>query len=164
MKRFLFSTIVILLSVCACDKTSVDDFKGSYSFKTSGYFRAAREDSDQILTFNIPTRSGQMDIVSGKGSGSDLIISMNITGGDLQIYYADLSDNRLVLVPVERNLEIVGDDEYNSVEAHLTVLGDASKYDDIVLFRIGYNGQFTYGGNVYNIISSDINCRAKLNK
>lgn len=182
MKRYFILAVfaAVALFACSCKKDGVELFEGNYSFKTSGTVFAHRisEITDTTstvpdsLTLKLVTESGQMDITP-TSVGNGLLVTMNVTGGDLVVLQADVDGDELVVRPSSRNLSftisspesnLVGTMLSHGIEPELTVSGNARRYDDIVMFSFCCSGTFSMDDTVYEIHDSRIDCRAKLNK
>lgn len=160
--------------LCSCSKEGTALFKGNYSFKTSGIISARQisEPADTLLpsdvTIKLATESGQMDITP-RGSG-DMLVSMNVTGGDMLIYDATVDGDDLIVSQDTRSMVLTfpsGEEPQMlapAVRTDITVSGSGHRYDNIILFKFTYSGTFQVGDTEYEIYSSDIDCRAKLNE
>ena len=187
-------------ALAGCSKKGSGKLTGNYSFKTSGFVYAVRDSSDMVdtsyvarydetnekwvndtvlvntpdsTTISITTESGQMDITP-MGGGRDLV-TMNCTGGDLVVYYANEENGVLVLEPAVRKANvgaggtITGSDDDvtisdTSIQADIIVDGRGTKYENILLFILNYSGTYKYNGHLYRIYDSSVNCRAKENE
>ncbi len=179
--RFLVMTAAvasIVLSVSSCSKEGVKRFSGNYSFKTSGTITAmavsaegtddgtATAEGDGTVTVNLTAESGQMTIVTSDKSDGEMIVAMNILGGDVITFNAKADDKTLTIEPFTRTLTLhVGTifTDLVSVETTVTVSGEAQRYDSSLLFNLTYEGSYTHLGTEYRIISSDVQCWAKSN-
>lgn len=168
----LLMVTVSLMLMSACTKEGTALFKGNYSFKTSGYVTVARDTtykSDPSVTVKpdtavvaIANKSGQMDITVM--DDDSLLITMNCTAGDLIVYYGTVDDDRIVLDDQGGNSGLISialpGVKYSE---DIRVSGEAAKYDNIVLFKLDYTGSYILGDYKFDIIASDVNCRAKEN-
>lgn len=190
MKRFItvllaFSTV--LASLLSCQKEGVTLFRGNYSFKTSGTL-TLHQQNDTILvpvwneeteqfeekveivehpdpvTASLVDESGQMD-VSDMGEDGKVLVTMNVIGGNLVALYGNATGSELVLDSQKRTVKVVlPDSGANSSSQEVLIEGTAHRYEDIVLFELKYKGQLDIKGSRFDIIDSDVVCRAKLNK
>lgn len=178
------SLIVSLVLLSACTKEGPARFKGNYSFKTSGSVLLVKADdasgsggsSGQDGTGNgsgvaepqdrisamIATESGQMDILTVDKSSGDMIITMNIIAGDAVTMDAVASGDRLEIVPFQRHVTLKID-ETIMTNALVTVKGYGERFDNVVIFRMSYEGSCTHLTATYNISESSIQCVAKRN-
>lgn len=143
----------------------------SYVTEWNTYTDTVVTEYPETLTLSLSPESGQMDITEVDAKAGDVVVTMNITGGDLLVYYAHSDGSLLTLEPTRRMLhssEIqlpdVPLEELNTLNADVTVTGSAHRYSNILLFDLDYAGAFTYGGIHYNITGSEVNCRAKQNE
>lgn len=150
-----------LMSV-SCEKAEVRNFKGSYSFKTSGTVSVTRMSGDTRtqLEIALSPESGQMNILATEGRS--MVVTMNIVGGGVVVFDAEVNeDGGLTLSPATRSLSI--SDNARTVSLQLSVSGTAVKYDDVVVFDFDYAGNGETTSNTYEITASDVKCVAKLN-
>lgn len=131
---------------------------------------------DDTLKLMIDTEAGQMDI-TGMGAGSDdMLITMNVTAGEMVAYYAEAGTDVMSVRPSKRHMRLVsglrsilGGPEAEGLDgvtvmADIEVSGSGRKYDNIVIFDLDYAGDFTVDGILYHITDSDIICRARENE
>ena len=134
---------------------------------------------DTVITANpdsmvvsVPTESGQMDIT--QMSGARDLVTMNCTAGDLVVYFSNESDGLLTLEKARRKISLslstttIGEDEEITVnsagmDADIIVTGTATRYSNILLFTLRYDGTFKYNDILYHIYDSEVYCRAKDN-
>ena len=90
---------------------------------------------------------------------------MSVAGGDILALYGSAQGKELVLDEQTRmvGVNLLGGEAISSKQ-EVTVEGSASRYEDIVLFNLEYSGTITVAGSEYDIIDSDVICRAKLNR
>ena len=150
-----------------CTKSPTDPFTGSYTFKTSGTVTVEVEadvpltDMDPVSVgthvFELTPEAGRMDI---KGYGNDtMLVSMNVLGGDVQVFEAELTPDGFQLLPTTRLLRV-------SVlpALEVTVSGDAFLVDGILYLNLLYSGARTVISSVtYSITGSDVICVATKN-
>ena len=169
------SALVIIALLTSCRKEDSWYFSGNYSFKTSGMIQVRGKDIPQTLpqdfTVDLITESGQMDITTVNSGNGEMVITMNVTGGDLLVYYATVKGDDIVLTPEKRKMSFTipwldseGKITERKIDTDVTVSGEGKRYDNIILLSFRYDGTFTVDGKtVYEIYDSDINCRAKRN-
>ncbi len=158
----IFSVLVALTS---CEKEGTRRFEGGYSFKTGGQLTVVREskvqteDDDVTFTHRLSAESGQMNIVAT--GGKSMAVTMNIIGGDLLVFDAEVDGKALVLSPLKRVISI--SDGAVSAKLDVTVSGRGEKYDDVVIFTLDYAGGGSNSLYEYTIESSSVKCVAKVN-
>ncbi len=174
MKRFLVmlaAVAAIVLTAASCSKEGVKRFSGNYSFKTSGTVTAVPVSSDtaaseEAVTVSLTAESGQMSIVTADKSAGDMIVAMNILGGDVITFNANADDKLLTIEPFTRTLTLKVSSiltDLLTATATVTVSGTAERYDNSLLFDLVYDGGYTFDGVEYTIVSSDVQCWAKSN-
>lgn len=140
---------------------------GNYTFKTGGSLtvRPADDPDAEPSEVFLADESGQMDIlVTDKSSGS-MIITMNALGGTVTTLDATAEGRRLVIGPQSRRvvLNLFGSSEAVRHMVTAEVSGSGERYDDSVIFRLDYSGNYVLAGTEYEIVGSDVECVAKLN-
>ena len=182
MKNLRNTAILIIALVAAmlsvsCQKTGTLRFAGNYSFKTGGTLNLVKDGSpEDAMTVAIPSESGQMDITEVDRKEGRMVVTMNVIGGGMLVYYAQVDGDRLVLDPTSRHLsfstagldlnllEQTPDLGGMRISADVDVTGTGVRYDDIVLFELHYTGNVETEDESYVIKDSKIDCRARLNQ
>lgn len=167
MKRIVFVCVaaVLMLSV-SCSKEGPERFEGSWSFKTSGSLTVALKDSEGNVTGVSPvsfvTEAGQMHVVR-KDSDDEMLVTMNVIGGDVVAYQAVASGNELSLMASARRLSLnLGD--MTVIHPIVSAEGSGKRYDDVLLIEFHYSGSIKVGNITYEIIGSDVECVAVQNE
>ncbi len=166
----VISAMLLVVCVSSCsNKEGAALFEGSYSFKTSGSLKVEKTLSEEIgdespssteATLSLTAESGQMNIV--KDGKNQVIITMNIIGSDVLVFKGEVSGQTLNITEAKRTANI--HDGSISAAFDCTVNGYAKKYDDLLIFTLSYSGDGSSALYSYTIISSEVNCVAKLNK
>lgn len=166
-----------LCSLNSCTKEGNSLFKGHYSFKTSGTIDVERtrtyssqDPKVDTLQISLSTESGQMNILSENENTGEMIITMNVIGGDVIVYGATTSSDELSLTENKRAIKFTCENEIVSLNA--TVEGSAEKIDGVVIFDLKYTGETSVTPTTlsslqktdYKILNSSIKCVAKENK
>lgn len=169
------ATIVLVAVMAAsCGKDNAGGFCGNYSFKCSGMVTVAR---DTLFRAGVPVaiadtldhalvnEQGQMDIVAVEKGSSDVIVTMNITGGGLVIMNARYENGNLVIDSQTRQVSISsGATDLSATTCLLNVEGSARMMENIVVFDVRYDGDYVENGRDCHILGSNISFRAKLNE
>lgn len=177
MRRLYLTAAAALLAALmavSCTKDPAAGFYGNYSFKCSAVLDVERAEqtindivvaeADQV-TRHAVTESGQMDIVPADSDGSNVVITMNITGGGLVILNAEYYDGKLIIPAQHRHVAIrTGVTGIETVDCMLTVGGTARRLQDLVIFDLEYNGDYSEGSRACHISGSEVSFRAKLNE
>lgn len=172
MKRAYILIFAAILA-CACQKSPVDAVSGSYSFKNGGVLEilgnqpAVGEilpERDTVFKSSLVPESGQMRILPKVGD--EIVITMNITGGNPVVFNGRLSDGRIVLSPVERTVSIMNELSIlgTSIDTPVSVEGEGAIYGNTIIFEMQYNGTFKSGSTSCKILSSNVNCVATRNE
>jgi len=161
-----------ILTLTSCKKTKNELFKGYYSFKTSGVLTVEKKicnNSGTVISvdeseMSLTTENGQMNILSVDNKTGEMIVTMNIVGGDVLRYDAIADDKTLTIENQKRTIKF---EDLEFVPLTVTVSGIGNKYDESVVFDLKYDGSLTVTGietvTTYTITDSDINCVARSN-
>lgn len=156
MSRISVLVVACMLLFASCNKVSVNDFEGDYSFKISGnvVLSTGSEDINEVLT----AESGQMSIK--RIEGDSVMVVMNIMNGDVLITTGVVDDNSLVLNSFERSLKretsVLNGVVSNSYQCTVTVDGEGTLYDDMLVFDLEYVGSGTYKEGINNEVDVDV--------
>lgn len=173
MKKYLITLICSLLAL-SCAKEGTKLYTGSYSFKTSGSITLSGA-GDGNMTLNLPTESGIMDIVETDREAGEMIVTMNVLGGDILIFDATAREDGIVLKPMKRYIGITlpGTDSGSTIlgsgigtyKGEISISGRGKRYDDLIIFNLVYDGKLSFDdGEDLSISGSDVRCRAKKNE
>lgn len=172
--KFWTALCGIMLSVGVFTSCSKEQklYKGSYSFKTSGTLvlwdqgNTANDTalfSSDTLSATLVSESGQMNVVAkDKGSGQ-MVVTMNVLGGDAVSFQADPGEDGIVLRPKERKV-MIRTNELMEQRVTVSVSGVGVRYGNILLFDLDYQGYVDQGGITYKIIGSEVECVAERNE
>lgn len=177
MRKILFiaaAAILAVLMASSCTKDPAASFCGNYSFKCSAVLEVDRDEqtingtvvaeADKITRYAV-TESGQMDIVPSGDGSSNVVITMNITGGGLVILQAECKDGELIIPSQSKHVDIkTGISGLETTECMLMVGGSAKKLENIVVFDLEYSGDYTENGRSCHVAGSEVSFRAKLNE
>ncbi|MCQ2115000.1 MAG: hypothetical protein MJZ07_02215 [Bacteroidales bacterium] len=164
MKKLLKTAMTLALAavtLAGCQKEGVNRFKGNYSFKTSGTLTVQSDEEDsEPFTLSLGNESGQMDVTVVDGKEGQLLITMNVLGGDMVVYYCSAEGKDLILEESARHLTFAS----LPVPLDVTASGEGQRYENILLLNLRYEGEYRANDRTYTIVDSDIVCRAKLNE
>ena len=155
------------------DTTSIDTIVNNYKVAgrevhdTTYKYHIIRDtlgSRDTSFLRHLVAESGQMHILNDKGR--EMILTMNITGGDPVVFAARYEDGQLVLSPTRRMVGIRpgGDDDDEDVSCDLTVSGTGRRYDNMILFKMVYAGRYSYEGLDGTISETRVDCIATENE
>lgn len=166
---FIAATAAAAAMAMSCTKENAARFEGDYSFKTSGTVSAVPADTPEgtaadTVTLSVLPESGQMNIIRDGKSRTDMVITMNIMGGDA-VVFDRVNAEGLVLTLLQPYVTRRVSVETGSGigYADVTVSGKAEKFTDVILFDLEYTGTVTDGDTVYRITDSAVDCVAKEN-
>lgn len=160
------------ISLSACSKEGPGLFKGNYTFKTSGTVSAVvsiespDESGSSTLDLNLVTEQGQMDIISTGGEDGEMIVTMNVLGGDARSFRAHAAGDVLEIEPFDTrvSMQIA---RHGTATVTVTVSGTASRYGNVVIFDLVYEGggvsEIGDSTAEVEIVGSSVQCIAKLN-
>lgn len=184
----LSASVMIVMTMLSCTKEGVRRFEGNYTFKTGGTIEvmkapssesengsgAADEGGDnpsdngtqEKTIISLIPENGQMNILTVDKNKGDMIVTMNILGGSVLTFDAKADGKLLTLEPLARQIQIpVSSDGTEILKSYtdITVGGYGEKFDDVVIFRLSYAGNYTYLNTEYVITDSSVDCVAKKN-
>ena len=165
MKRLLPIAALSLLILSACTQLPTDPYTGSYTFKTSGTVKvvvsADVSDEDAVKlepkVYDLTTEVGRMDI---KARGNDtMLVTMNVLGGDVYVFDAELTPGGFRLLPSARTLRVGTLPDFQ-----VTVSGEAFILDGLLNVNLVYSGSRTVLPRItYSITASNVVCVASKN-
>lgn len=142
---------------------------GGRTFKDTTYRYHIVNDTlavrDTSFLRHLVAESGQMHILND--NGDEMILTMNITGGDPVVFSALYREGDLILSPTRRMVAIRPDDEEKSDESVLcdmTVSGKGRRYDNMILFKLEYAGDYSYEDMDGTVSESRVDCIATQNE
>lgn len=119
---------------------------------------------DTSFLRHLVAESGQMHILND--SGDEMIVTMNITGGDPVVFRALHQEGKLTLSPSRRMVPVRPDEDEQdeSVLCDMTVSGTGVRYDNMILFRMEYSGRYSFKDLEGNVSASRVDCIATENE
>ena len=173
MKKVLIVFSFFLFTLCSCQKTPVQNFCGSYSFKTGGHIELSGKvpDSenpgsfkDTVFTKSVVPENGQLRIV--QENGDNVKVMMNVLTGSPVVFDGTVNGTSITLAPIERRVTIYRDNELVELfnEALLTVRGTGEKYDNSLIINMEYSGNFDFVQMPCTVKSSNVKCVAVENE
>lgn len=169
MKKNLLIAICILMAFSSCQKSSIQLFRGDYSFKTSGnvVFDEIVPEGDSIepvsFTVSLPNEIGQLEI-SDLGSEDDsLLVVMNTMGGEVIVTQALCDGKKIFLKDFKKNtLLFSGDSITLKNEMHVQASGQMYEDNTIILNMI-YEGEAETANRNFTIYGDNIRMAATRN-
>lgn len=120
----------------------------------------------ELSTVPIVSESGQMDIIVTDKTSGDMIVTMNILGGTVITFNATADGKTLNIIPFSRQVTL-SPANYSAdtlrPAADVEISGYGERFDNIIIFRLEYRGDYTFAGKDYEITGSSIDCVAKQN-
>lgn len=162
MKKSLFIFSIVLFALCSCQKTPVQNFCGSYSFKTGGHLELSGKDT--VFTRSLLPENGQLRIV--EASGDRVKLTMNVFVGSPVVFDGTVNGNSITLEPIDRRVVIYRDTELVDLfdEVLLKVWGTGEKYGNSLIINLEYGGSFRLGLIPCTVKSSNVKCVAVKNE
>lgn len=124
------------------------------------------EPEEELSTVPIVSESGQMDIIVADKTSGDMIVTMNILGGTVVTFNVTADGKTLNIIPFRRQVTL-SPANYSAdalrPAADVEISGYGERYDNIIIFRMEYRGNYTFAGKEYEIVGSSIDCVAKQN-
>ena len=129
---------------------------------------------NDTMTFSLATEAGQMDVTTVDSEAGEMLVTMNVTGGEMVVYEALAKGEDITILPSVRHMAlssasamvVSGPNELEgqSITGDVEIEGSGKRYENIILFTLSYSGDFTFDDRLYHIVGSDVVCRAKLNE
>lgn len=106
MKKILILSLSTLIIICtSCHKIEVNNFAGTYSYKTTGNVDISTDNLS--LNHSLANEIGTMYILKNKSSDTyDVTIIMNEVGGGVYTAYGDIDGNEIKIASYERPLDL----------------------------------------------------------
>lgn len=173
MKKYIILLSMAVLAMCSCQKSAVENFSGSYSFKTGGSLelktrvldleKGGLEFKDTLIKRSVVPEIGQMRIAAG--DGDRVVVMMDIMAGDLIVMDAVVNGDNITLAPVSRKVLVYRETGLSFVEnVPVTVSGTGRRMDGSVIFNLNYEGDFELGVFPCTVVASDVKCVANRNE
>lgn len=158
----------LLALLPACTTAPTDPYAGRYVFKTSGTVTVELgttvllPDSNPLSVgshvFELTPETGRMDI-SRRGNNT-MLVSMNVLGGDVLVYDAELTTGGFRILPTTRQLHLGV-----LPPMEVTVSGHAQLLDGTLFLSLVYSGgKSLVPGVICSITDSDVVCVASKSK
>lgn len=167
MKKILSIAALLLMMLSACTQLPTDPFTGSYTFKTSGTVTVEVTADVPIQgvdpvnlgpnVYDLTPEIGRMDI---KARGNEtMLVTMNVLGGDVFVFEAELTPGGFRLLPTTRTLRVG-----LLPELQVTVSGEAFILDGLLNVKLVYSGErMVISSLTYTITTSNVVCVATKN-
>ena len=117
---------------------------------------------DTVVSRRLVTESGQMHIV--EKSGSQMVLTMNITGGDPVVMQATASGNTVTLEKTGRFVPVHDKSGVTFGFQDFLVSGSGTRYDNMIVFDLTYEGAYSESSFEGEVSASRINCIATENE
>lgn len=151
------------------DTTITERTIGRITYKDTSYRYTIKNDTlssrDTQFVRHLVAESGQMHVVQ---AGDDMKLTLNITGGGAVVYNAKGSGDRISLSPTKRKVSVSPNagtsDSDQSVSFLFDTGGEGQLYENMLLFRMNYEGKYSYRDMDGDIRESHIDCIALRNE
>lgn len=181
MKRFLFIFALLAgaLSFFSCTKDASEKMIGSYTYKTSGSvtlmakalvgldqttlaaYKAAGVNVDPVLVGLYPEQ-GQMHIVES-GDNGKAIITFNDLLGNADVTDAEVDGSTVTIAGTPVKAAQLTDGNGRIGAGMVVYTGKGTKYDDMLIIDLQYQGEFTVNDVPMVVVASDVHCVAQSN-
>lgn len=183
MKHFRFTSIVLLVMATlfsSCEKSDVEIFNGTYSYKTSGkvallpsdYVNASDEEKAYLETMGmtpspqwiaLQPEQGQMHIRSVSEDDNTVIITFNDLFGNACMANAIIDGDNISISDAQQKTIAVTDGSEKLGGGFVVYTGEGHIYDDVIVLTLTYNGVVSISGVNMSIVESYVECIATLN-
>ena len=152
-----------VLALASCQKSGLNAFRGSYSFKSSGEVTVQRPASifDTVppaaYTINLPNEIGQLEISALDQKNDSVVVVLNYYDGNVVATHGRCQDREIVLKEFSyNNLKLTIDGNLN-VESPVRVSAIGHIYDgNTIILNLSYRGYAMVGLLRYNISGDNI--------
>ena len=117
---------------------------------------------DTVVSRRLVTESGQMHIL--EKSGGEMVLTMNITGGDPVVVQSTVSGSTITLGKTKRFVPVHDAGGVLFGYHDLELSGTGTRYDNMIVFDLAYEGLYKEEGFEGEITASRINCIATENE
>lgn len=117
---------------------------------------------DTVVGRRLVTESGQMHIL--EKSGGEMVLTMNITGGDPVVVQASAKGSTITLDKTKRFVPVHDAGGVMFSYHDLEFSGTGTRYDNMIVFDLVYEGSYKEDGFEGEITASRINCIATENE
>lgn len=167
-KQTLSALIAATLLIFTSCNSGTNLYKGNYTFKTSGAVELEVTNSEanteaDTISADMVSEFGQMEILTTDKKSGEMLLTMDIFGGDVLTIPGIEKKGVLTLDTIRRTTNLrIGDTKFDNVRLDMTGFGE--KYDNTIIFTLSLSGSFSGLLNEYEIVSSDIRCVATENQ
>ena len=126
MTRYCLS-IMIAISICACNHVSIKDIEGTYSYKTSGILAVTDQSSQTTNDISLDNIVGTLDIKRLNNKDSVLLI-FNEMLGDITTVRAALKGDSIYMTPYKKVYSIVDQSKTSALLIDVPTVTNADYY------------------------------------
>lgn len=169
-KTILLTACCCLLALASCQKSGINLFRGSYSFKTSGEVSIQRQASlfDTIppaaYTIALSNEIGQMEISTLDPQTDSVVVVLNYFEGDVVVTSGHCQENQIVLKDFNHITILPSIDGNINVSSTLRVHALGRIYDEnTLILDMSYRGRVTVESLRYDISGDHITLVANRN-
>lgn len=176
--RMVSALLVSALILGSCAKDSSEKLEGSYTYKTSGSvtlmakslvgldpatlsaYKAAGVNVDPVLVGLYPEQ-GQMHIV---GCNDKFKITFNDILGNADVTDATVDRTSITIEGNPTKAAQLTDGKDKIGAGMVLYTGSGTKYDDMLIMDLQYQGEFSVNGVQMVVVASDVHCVAQSNE
>lgn len=177
-KFFAVALLISALFVCACTKDEEQDVLGSYSYKTSGTvtlmasqlvgldeatltaYKAMGVNVDPVVVGLYPEQ-GQMHVIDTEDG--QVTVTFNDLMGNADVATGTVKGTTLRLNADQHKSAQLTDGKEKISASIVAFTGQGTKYDDMLVLSLQYQGQFTVNNVPMTVVASDVHCVAQKN-
>lgn len=177
-KFFAVALLISALFVCACTKDEEQDVMGSYSYKTSGTvtlmasqlvgldeatltaYKAMGVNVDPVVVGLYPEQ-GQMHVIDTEDG--QVTVTFNDLMGNADVATGTVQGATLRLNADQHKSAQLTDGKEKIGAGIVAFTGQGTKYDDMLVLSLQYQGQFTVNNVPMTVVASDVHCVAQKN-
>lgn len=157
--------IITVMSFSSCQKSGINLFKGSYSFKTSGEVIVTAEVTNDstntlipaVMYASVSNDIGQLNICDANKEKGDVVVVINYLNGDVVTTTGFCEGNTIELDEYRRDVLPVSITALLSGGFFIKVSATGTIYDDnTIVFEMRYDGKASIGSATFNIRDRNI--------
>jgi len=175
--KLLLMTMVVAVVASSCSKDGAGKITGTYTYKTSGTvtlmatslvgldqatlaaYKASGVNVDPV-TVGLYPEQGQMNVLR---DGDNYMVTFNDLLGGAAVSSADIDGDTIKFDGSAIKSAQLTDGKDKLGAGVVMFGGEGRKIDDVIIFKLNYQGAFTLNGIPMTVVSSNVDCVAKKN-
>ena len=177
-KTCLFLMVASLLMV-SCQKTELERWEGTYSYKISGRIELLPDDPAEVseedddsgeeqenpvpFWLDLTPEEGQMHVVTDVKDEHQMLLTFNAILGDAYSCTAVESEGVLSVSGNPKKMVSVSSDRIPLAKRQVNYAGQGRLTGDVAVFTLTYSGEMDLYGHHYKVSGCEVECIATKN-